>query len=117
MNMDFEEIPLLVKSDYYIKETDKSYCFKLWGKKFQAFPKSQIKGYYTPEQTESDFYRIILPKWFVGKNNLQSLMEDAEQKERIFPPKRKKQAETPLFDTTAETTEVDCVTAHRPDWW
>lgn len=123
MNMDYEEIPLLIKADYFVKNTPKAYCFKLWGKKFIAFPISICKGFYTPEQMESDFYRIIMPKWYVAQHTLASLMEDKEQKERIFPPKRKKQAETPLFNQSLKTegdlnnSEVSCETVHRPDWW
>lgn len=122
MNPEWLQCFVEVKHSDFEKETPKSYCFKLWGKKRQVFPKQFVKNY--------DFngitHRFTMPKWFIEKNRIQSLM-DADQREAVFP---KKKAEQPLLEQLRgkEFSKVEIVESEKgiesittqpsllPDW-
>lgn len=78
---DYIEVEITIPAKDFIKETDKAYCFKLWGKKFLAIPKSQVKNVGRSDGT----WIMDAPKWFIDKHSLRSLV--GEDNKHLFPTK------------------------------
>lgn len=83
---DWIKVTVHVYKEYFLKETDKAMCFKLWGKKFIAFPKSLLKNM----TVDDEMYTFTLPKWYIAEHSLKSIVD--EQEKHLFPTK-KEQAE------------------------
>jgi hypothetical protein len=106
---DWLKIDVIVPKSFYIKRTEKALCFKLWGKKFIAFPLKFIDGL----DESGNEYAFMLPKWYIVEHGLKSIVVDSQKD--LFPSKRelkerteaaKLEAVPPLFvkqDTSVET--------------
>lgn len=90
-------IELSIPADFFIKQTDASLCFLLWGKKRLAFPLRWMKNC---SPTQADPITFQYPKWFIEKHKIRSLVADEELRSFYFPLKRdlKKEASTPLLN-------------------
>lgn len=107
---DWTDCELIVEAKWLVKETEKSWCYKLWEKKFTVFPKRFMKGRNETTQT----HRFYMPKWFVEKNGVKSLM-DKEVRELLFPPKRKQKVKEPmtLIEPNIDPWCDDCRVYHE----
>jgi hypothetical protein len=103
---DWIKIEVIVPKKYFVKNTERAMCFKLWDVKFIAFPLKFIEGL-NESGTE---YSFFLPKWYVKEHSLKSLVVDSQKD--LFPSQREikqRQKELaantppPLFISTPRT--------------
>lgn len=105
MSSNWTKILLTIPDKYYLKETEKAYCFKLWEKKFIAMPKKFVTRFFD----DLSYKAVELPHWYVAEHGLRSFV-DEDIRDTLFPLKgRKKKVvenDTPdMFSTVPATPE------------
>lgn len=93
-------ITLQIPSEFFIKFTDKSACFKIWGRRSFNAPFSMMEGFGTTDDNtdllestsneHGECYEFALKEWLLDQNNNREIVE----KFFVEPP----EPELPLFD-------------------
>ncbi len=62
---------LAIPSNFFVKETDKAYCFKLDDGRFIPLPKSKIRDF----QQINDYYDFWIDGWLIEQNNIEEFID------------------------------------------
>jgi hypothetical protein len=112
MDSDWNLVDLAIPNEYYSKHTDLSYVFMLWGRKRLICPVKFMRDL-SGTQTHVIFQ---MPKWWVAKNKVNSLVIDKGMKETLFPARHKPEVFMPLLDAglPVPTITIAEATADKP---
>lgn len=109
---DFVMVDVVIYASDFVKETEKAWCFKVWGKKFIAFPKSILKN--GPPLQSGGSYEFSLPVWFAREHSLKSLVvEDQRHLVKTKTELKKLEKERLQPNLLASVPDVPAVTFTR----